>query len=95
MNAQLLNKVEGLRGLGIVTNKHFFKSERSAEFVKNRLLVQEGIAFMWLETNGKKSVQTVLYFPLCDDTFNLSHCFVVAVSDSVDDVFVADLQQRL
>ena len=29
---------------GKFTNKHFFKSERSAEFVKNRLLVQEGIA---------------------------------------------------
>ena len=39
-----VNKVDDLRGLGIITNKHFFKSERSAEFVKNRLLVQEGIA---------------------------------------------------
>ena len=39
-----VNVIDDLRGLGIVTNKHFFKSERSAEFVKNRLLVQEGIA---------------------------------------------------
>ena len=30
-----VNKVDDLRGLGIVTNKHFFKSERSAEFVKS------------------------------------------------------------
>ena len=41
--------VDDLRGLGIVTNKHFFKSERSAEFVKNRLLVQEGIACQFEE----------------------------------------------
>ena len=41
------------------------------------------------------SVKTVLRFPFFDDTFKLSHCFVVAVSDFVDDVFVADLQQRL
>ena len=39
-----VNKVDDLRGLGRFTNKHFFKSERSAEFVKIRLLVQEGIA---------------------------------------------------
>ena len=39
-----VNTVDDLRGLGKVHQQAFFKSERSAEFVKIRLLVQEGIA---------------------------------------------------
>lgn len=39
-----VNIVDDLRGLGIVTNKHFYKMEPSAEYVKIGLLVQEGIA---------------------------------------------------
>lgn len=39
-----VNEVDDLRGLGIVTNKRFYKMEQTAEFVKIGLLVQEGIA---------------------------------------------------
>ena len=57
-----VNVIDDLRGLGIVTNKHFFKSERSAEFVKNRLLVQEGIACRFTKALFLRGVNNYKYF---------------------------------
>lgn len=36
-----VNKVDDLMGLGIVTNKHFYKMERGAKFVKRAFLYKK------------------------------------------------------
>ena len=38
-----VNKVDDLRVLGIITNKHFFKMERGAKFVKRAFLYKKAL----------------------------------------------------